>query len=283
MHESVLRNVTDDTIHHVIVPRKDIPLFSPLASERLTLWAEEDFLPPHFVLTDGFADLVRRFGFLPAKARVKAVNRRHLWPPIRGWILQQIVKLEAARRMDADVIAVIDSDVVLIKAVSAETFRQNDVVRFYRDPVGLTPEMDRHLLWEEAANRLLGTGKVGPIGTDYIAGLVSWDPLLVSECLRRVEEVMSDDWASVIGQELHFSEFMLYGTYVDNFGTDTQKSFASERTLCLSHWDPSPLDMRGAERFIGGLAPDHVAVHVQSNSRTPAEVQDFIYREAASA
>lgn len=282
LHESVLRHVDDDTIHHVIVPRKDLVLFSPLVSKRLKLWAEEDFLPPYFVLTDGFADVVRRIGFLPAKARVKAVNRRRPWPPIRGWILQQIVKLEAARQMEADVIAVIDSDVVLIKPVSAKTFRRGPAVRLYRDPDGVTPEMSRHVLWEETAHRLLDTGQTGPVSADYIAGLVSWDPLLVAACLRRVNEVMSDDWASVIGQQLHFSEFILYGTYVDRFGTDTQKSFISNRTLCHSHWDPSPLDMSAAQRFVSSLAPDDVAVHVQSNSNTPPSVQDFIYREVAS-
>lgn len=282
LHESVLRHVEDDSIHHVIVPRKDLELFSPLVSDRLTLWAEEEFLPSHFILTDGFADLVRRIGFLPAKARVKAVNRRHPWPPVRGWILQQIVKLEAARRMDADVIAVIDSDVVLIKPVSADTFRRDSVVRLYRDPTGVTEDMTRHVRWERAAGRLLGTASTNPVGADYIAGLVSWDPLLVAACLRRVEDVMADDWASVIGQQLHFSEFMLYGTYVDHFGTAEQKSFISERTLCHSWWDPSPLDMRAAELFIGSVSPDDVAVHVQSNSKTPAEVQDFIFREVAS-
>jgi hypothetical protein len=281
LHRSVLEHTDSDVVHHVIVPRSDLDVFGDLVSSRFRLWSEADFLPPGFVLTDGFADFVRRFEFLPAKARVKAVNMRRPWPPVRGWILQQIVKLQAATRLDADVVAVIDSDVVLIRDVNHETFVRNSAVRLYRNPHGITPAMDRHVRWETAASRLLGVG-TSVEHPDYIAGLVTWDPVLVADCLKRVDAVASGEWATAVGSELHFSEFMLYGSFVHELGTPRQNSFVSDRTLCHSYWEPSPMDMDDAIRFVSELDEVDVAVHVQSNSRTPPEVEDFIFRRAAA-
>jgi hypothetical protein len=281
LHRSVLEHTDSDVVHHVIVPRSDLGLFRDLVSSRFRLWSEADFLPPGFVLTDGFSDFVRRFEFLPAKARVKAVNIRRPWPPVRGWILQQIVKLQAATRLDADVVAVIDSDVVLIRHINHSTFVRDSAVRLYRNPHAITPAMDRHVMWEAAASRLLGT-QIPDEHPDYIAGLVTWDPVLVADCLARVHAVTSKEWASAVGSELHFSEFMLYGSFVHELGTPTQNSFVSHRTLCHSYWEPSPMDMDHAVQFVSDLDDTDVAVHVQSNSRTPQEVEDFIFRRAAA-
>jgi hypothetical protein len=282
LHRSVLEHTDGDVVHHVIVPRADLELFGDLASSRLKLWSEADFLPPRFVLTDGFADVIRRFDFLPAKARVKAINSRRPWPPIRGWILQQIIKLQAATRIDADVLAVIDSDVVLIRDVARSTFVRDASVRLYRNPRGITAAMERHTKWEAASARLLGIPPTAE-HADYIAGLITWDPALVAECLARVESVTGSGWASAVGSELHFSEFMLYGSFVHSLGTPEQNAFVSDRTLCHSYWEPFPLSMRDAIRFVDELPEDDVAVHVQSNSRTPADVQDFIFRAVGAS
>ena len=282
LHRSVLKHTDAEVVHHVIVPRSDRELFASLQSNRLKLWSEADFLPKRFVLTDGLADRIRRFEFLPAKARVKAINTRRPWPPIRGWILQQIIKLEAATRVDADVIAVIDSDVVVIRDVSQSTFIRDRSVRLYRKPGAITAGMDRHARWEGAASRLLGT-PIADDHADYIAGLITWDPSAVAGCLARIERVTGSNWPSAVGSELHFSEFVLYGSFVHELGTAAQNGFVSDRTLCHSYWDPSPLSMVDAVRFIDELPDDDVAVHVQSNSRTPADVQDFIFRAVGAA
>jgi hypothetical protein len=142
--------------------------------------------------------------------------------------------------------------------------------------------MERHTRWEATAARLLGIPAPAE-HADYIAGLVTWDPALVEGCLARVDSLTGSGWASAVGSELHFSEFMLYGTFVHALGTPKQNSFVSDRTLCHSWWEPSPLSMDQAIRFVDELSEDDVAVHVQSNSRTPADVQEFIFRAVGAS
>jgi hypothetical protein len=137
--------------------------------------------------------------------------------------------------------------------------------------------MERHTKWEATSARLLGIPPPAE-HADYIAGLVTWDPALVAGCLARVDSVTGGGWASAVGSELHFSEFMLYGSFVNALGTSTQNSFVSDRTLCHSYWEPAPMSMEEAIRFVDALPEDDVAVHVQSNSRTPPDVQEFIFR-----
>ena len=282
LHRSVLKHTDTDVVHHVIVPRSDRELFADCKSDRLKLWSQADFLPSRFILTDGLANLARRWSFLESIASVNAINAHRPWPPIRGWILQQMVKLEAASRIDADVIVLIDSDVVLIRDIAQSTFVRDGSVRLYRNPGGIIPEMNRHTLWEDTAARLLGT-RVAEDHADHIAALNTWDPVAVSACLARVENVTGSNWASAVGSELHFSEDMLYGSFVHELGTPAQNAFVSDRTLCHSHWEPTPLSMVDAVRFIDELPEDDVAVHVQSNSRTPEDLQDFIFRAVGAA
>lgn len=281
LHRSVLDNTDSDVIHHVIVPRRDLPLFSTIDSARLRLWTQADFLPPTFLLTDWFSQSVQKVPFLPAAARVNAINMAQPWPPIRGWIQQQIVKLAAASRMEADVVALIDSDVTLIRPVTADLFMRGESVRLYRAPGEITAAMDRHVKWGDAARRLLGVDDPSPLPRpQFITAITTWDPGIAAACLARVEAVTHDPWQTAVGRELHFAEYILYGTYVDNFGSAQQRAFPSDRALCLSHWDPTPLDLDAARRFVESLDPTDVAVQVQSTSRTSLEVRDFIINAA---
>ncbi|HEY3483923.1 MAG TPA: hypothetical protein VGK49_01010, partial [Ilumatobacteraceae bacterium] len=69
--------------------------------------------------------------------------------------------------------------------------------------------------------------------------------------------------------ELHFSEFTLYGKYVDHF-TNTP---GSSDTLCHTYWDTLPLDQAAADRFVGDMADTDVAMMISAKSRTPLAVR----------
>ena len=93
LHRSILDNSADSVHHHIIVPRSDIKLFGRLAGQRTHILCEADFLPRSFVHLPG-----SNFTF----------NLRRLFPPVRGWILQQIVKLAAVAASDSDVVVVVE-------------------------------------------------------------------------------------------------------------------------------------------------------------------------------
>jgi hypothetical protein len=111
---------------------------------------------------------------------------------------------------------------------------------------------------------------------DYVAGIVSWDPSLVTSCLERVQEVTGRTWATAISRELHFSEFILYGTYVRHFAGVEQRSFIQPSTLCHSYWSPTPMSQAQVSGFIEAFGATDVAVHIQSNSSTPGEIREQV-------
>lgn len=277
LHESV-RKFTDQSItHHVIVPRRDHAVFRQIPSAQLRVWAEPEFLPAGFIATDGLAALRRRFPILPRTINCSALNLRRPWPPVRGWILQQLLKLSAATQLDCDALVIIDSDVVLIRPMPASAFFRGDAVRVYEKPGGVTPELQRHTRWTRAAHELLGIPWRGEsFFPDYVGGIVSWDPRLVADCLERIQAVHRTDWATAVASQLHFSEFILYGTYVRHFGSAEQRSFAEPVTMCHSYWAPVPMTLQEADLFVDCYDDQDLAVHIQSNSGTPASIVDHV-------
>lgn len=277
LHDSVLRFTEPGVIHHAIVPRRDLALFQRIESPRLRVWAESDYLPQGFKATDRFSATAAKFPFIPSTLRCSAINLKRPWPPVRGWVLQQLLKLSFCSDSVDEAVIIIDSDVILVRMLSAEQFFRMGVVRLYENPYAIDGAMRRHVIWTKTAHRLLGLPEpAGETHSDYVGGIISWDPEVLRKCLTRIEEVFGGSWASVIAAELHFSEFILYGTYIHHFGTDRERSFSENRTLCHSYWNYEPLDESGVLDFVGAFDVRDLAVHIQSNSGTSDLIVDQV-------
>lgn len=272
LHASVLRNCASNVRHVVVVPDTDVSLFESLGSAQLTVVGYSAILPRRFVSTTPIARIPK----LPRGFRVGAVNITRPWPPIRGWILQQLVKLVIVSQMTEDTVLLIDSDVVLIRRVDEGIFRKADqVVRLFRRPGGITPDMTRHIRWQATARGLLGSPGESD-APDYISAFSSWDPNLVRGCIEAVQARQRRGWQDTIASRLEFSEFLLYGNFVMTLADPRSRSFVSDESLCHSHWDRTPLTPKAVPAFVAGINSDDVAIHVQSNSGTADEVVELI-------
>ncbi|MGL3107818.1 DUF6492 family protein [Bradyrhizobium sp. BR 1432] len=129
LHRSILEYAPESVHHHIIVPRSDISLFQRLAGPRTHIRCEAEFLPSSFV---------------PMPLTKFTVNLRQPIPPVRGWILQQVVKLAAVAASEDDVVLLVDSDIELIRAFGVETFIHNETVRFYRKPNEIDQRLPKH-------------------------------------------------------------------------------------------------------------------------------------------
>jgi hypothetical protein len=273
LHRSILRCTDDDVKHTVVVPDRDVGLFARIPSPRLEVVGTGSLLPRRFVSTYSAVRAVRRIPRLgDSVPKVQAINARRPWPPIRGWILQQLVKCEAITRAEADVVVVVDSDVVFFRHLSADVVMKDGTVRFYRNADPLTPELVRHTLWHRVSRQLLGL-PAEPDDRDYVSPFIAWDPTVAAKVRDRVEHVTGRPWLDAMAGNLHFSELMLYGCYVDNLGTDRERSFTDSELRCLSHWGTTPLDDRTADEFLASCKPTDLAVLIQSASRTPAPIR----------
>lgn len=283
LHASVRRHTDADVEHHVIVPGRDAPLYRGIGSDRLVVWTYQDVLPAGLTPTDRLAAATRMVPGLPASFNCAAINWRRPWKPVRGWVLQQIVKMCLVDHVEADVFVNFDSDVVLVRRLGPEHVVHGGTVRLYTREESIDPGM-RHYQWAETAHELLGLPfEQADSYPDHIAGLVSWDPRLLRACLDRVEEVSGTSWAPAIAERLRFSEDILYGTYVRTFGSEQDLRFQRDTTLCHSYWETEAMAADQVECFVAEFKEEDCAVHIQSNTDTDDRVFSAVVERLSGA
>lgn len=284
LHRSVLRHASADVVHHVVVPDRDVRLFEAIGSDRLSVRPVSEYLPSGFLSTYPMSIALSSIPWIPGVvSKIQAVNMRRPWPPLRGWILQQIVKIEAVSRADVDVVLTVDSDAIMIRPFGADNFIRDGAVRFYRRPGVIGDDLPRHVIWHRAAQGLLGLASdaVDPT-TDYVSSPLAWDPSIVRRMQQQIVQTTGRSWVESVSRELHFSECTLYGVFVDGWCAEPERSYSVDESLCRIHWDPVPLDRAGAERFVDSIQPHDLAIVIQSTSRTPDDIREFIIESATA-
>jgi hypothetical protein len=202
---------------------------------------------------------------------------------VRGWILQQLVKLAAVAASEDDAVLLVDSDIEFIRPFGVETFVRNGVTRFYRKPDEIDGRLPRHMIWHRVARALLGLPPAEPPYTDYISSLLAWDPVIVRGLLARVTATTGRPWTTAIARQLHFSEWTLYGVFVDEVIGVPANSFASNDPLYLAYWDATPLNHNDAVNFLRGVRPTDVAAMISAKSRTPLAIRRAAFADYRAA
>ncbi|RBQ21770.1 hypothetical protein DP939_03505 [Spongiactinospora rosea] len=267
LHESVLAHTQDATIHHVYVPPGDLRLFSRFQGPRCRVSVRSRALP-------------RRYLRLPSSEIY--VNARRPWPPVRGWITQQAIKIHATASADADVVLIADSDVVLVRPTKAERFVRDGQVVLYREDDAVHASMTRHVIWHQVARRLLGLSPPPSLPLpDYVGPMIPWDPAIVRAMQRRITEVTGRHWLDAFTAEMHISEFILYGVFVDEVLGQSQESPPVDTTFCHTSYDPDPWDEATAVAFAGRLGPQAVGMAISAKSNTPHHARRAAIRRCA--
>ncbi len=264
LNRSVMEFAESTVDHHIIVPGRDLALFDRLRGPRTHIHRVADFLPRRFVAVPGNL----------------WINVRRPFPPARGWITQQIVKLAVTASLECDVVLLVDSDMRFVRPLTTEMFWRDGVVRFYRKPDEIDARLPRHLLWHDVSRRLLAlpTAPPPPL-TDYICWPAPWAPDLVRRLLGRVSDVGSRPWQDIVAAQVHFSEEILYGVFVDEMLGAPANDFATDRMSCHSYSAEVPLDADALRAFLGQVAPDDVAVMISAKSGTPLELRRRVLRD----
>ncbi|MGH4023615.1 MAG: DUF6492 family protein [Pseudonocardiaceae bacterium] len=259
LRKSVQEHTPLSTVHHVIVPRADRSTFAPFACEHCVVRTEPELLPRRYVRTP--------VGGL-------WMNLRRPWPPARGWVLQQALKIATAGSLSSGAVLIADSDVTLVRAVEPIHVVRDGQVMLYRLEGAVHEGMERHVRWHQVARRLLGVHTaVRPPLHDYVSSFNVWDPLVVRGMQARITEVTGRYWLDAVTSELHVSEFVLYGVYVDEVLGGREPAGYLGAAFCHNYWDNTPLDQAGAERFAAGISADALAVMISAKSRTPRDVR----------
>lgn len=241
-----------DVRHRIIVPDRDLALFRSLEDDRTVIQRVSDVLPR------GLHRVPRLNLWL---------NLRAPWPPVRGWIAQQIVKLAACAASTAAHALIVDSDVVFVRGFDLDAYLVDGAAPLYRMPDAVDARLPQHLIWDDVAHRMLGVPpRTDATRPDYICWPCLWQPAIARDLLRRVEEVTGRRWWTAVGRELRFSEMVLYGVYVDTVLAPATPTTTSMH--CVPHSDEVALDDAALARFLARLTPDDLAVMISAKSGT---------------
>jgi hypothetical protein len=275
---SIDRFVTGHGVHYLLVEDRDVPLFRDLEGPKRRILPESQLLPSWLKPRPDPLSLGRRRVWTGMRALARGL------PPLRGWHAQQLRKFAVATVAGEDVILFADSDMLFLRPFDLADLERDGAVRLYRKPDAIAADMARHRPWCENASALLGLGAPSYPGPDYINNMVSWRRDHVLGLLAHIETVSGRDWVSAIARDRQFSEYMIYGYYVERvLGLEAARHWPDPRELCKVYWFPE--DVAGLDllkTFEEVLEPWQVAVGVQSFIGQPLDKVRALFERQAS-
>jgi len=253
--------------HIIVVDRGDRRHFEGLQSAQTTLVSTEDVLPLWLRRVN-----TRRLG-VRSNAWVQTFGR-----PVRGWLMQQLVKLAVIEQLTTEVVVHADSDVVLLKPFTARSVSDHTGrVRLYKRADAIDENLPSHVLWHRAAEKLLGLPPASLPIADHVTSLVPWKRENALALLEHVAFVSGRHWLRAIAAQWDVSEYTLYGRFVTEILGEAAGQLETSSSLCRDYWTPTPLSHAELEAFLDDVEPEEVGVSITAKAgMRPADYAHLI-------
>ena len=238
--------------HYLIVDRKDLKLFQSLQTPNREIITVESVLPRWIKKVN----LIKN-GWISLKS-----------PPLRNWIIQQIVKLSIAKYIAEDVITFVDSDVAFVRPFDMRSLVKDDRVRLFRIPNAIAADTKPLSKWHEVSHKLLELSPVNYPCPNYLGNFITWKRDNVLALHQHLEKVSGRDWVETIANSWHLSEYILYGTFVESVLQDKSQHYFDSQTICHNYWDTIPMSLIEVDNFFNELPTDCFAVMISAKSHT---------------
>ncbi|MEB3217575.1 MAG: DUF6492 family protein [Nostocales cyanobacterium 94392] len=262
--QSVDNFIPPSVTHYIIVPQRDLPLFKQIKRRNTEIITVESVLPWWIKRIP-----VMENGWLSAKNGF-----------IRGWILQQIVKLSVALYAKEDFYIFVDSDFAFIRHFNPQSFVKGGTVRLFRvdnqynDNFFETYRL--HKTWVEIAGNLVGIENIQFPVHGYIGQLPTWRHDNLLKMYERIENVCQRNWIAATCSSWQIAEYILYGMYVDYVLPDSGHYYESKR-ICHDYWLTKAMSNEELEKFFLNIHPEDIAVHISSKaSMSPQQYEKLI-------
>jgi hypothetical protein len=258
--ESVDRHVGSFSKHYLLVPDCDLPLFAHFENERRSVIPASTFLPK----------------WLRPLPRMIQRKRRQFWwsfrtKPVSGWHVQQFLKIAATIALPHQRFCILDSDVVFFRDFDLSRFEFPNPIPLLTMPNEVTSKQFRHANWVGTSHQLLGLLTPPLPASDYIGHIIFWDQQATRAMVSKIEAVTGVDWVEALCGIRDFSEYMLYGYFVQSDARFSAGHTLSARTPCVSYWELPKLGRNELNRLLGGAGEHDVAFSVASFSGTPVQ------------
>jgi hypothetical protein len=254
LNYSIKKFVTTPVNHYIVVDDRDYDLFYQLQSETTQILTKEALLPWW----------IKR---IPIQKNVW-FSLKTL--PVRGWLIQQIIKIASALYIAENVSVFVDSDVLFVRPFQLENLVRYGKIRLYRGCEGNDVQKQWHLKWHQSAAKLLGLSEIDPTIPDYITQIISWRKDCVLQLCQQLEKISGRSWIETLCNSWNLSEYVLYGIFVDNV-LKGARHYYNDKNICHNYWLAESLSKLELEDFIKNIDPEQVAVMISAKAGMSVE------------
>ena len=253
--ESRKKFLKEDVVQYIVIDKSDLKLFKKLECHRTKLLIKQKILP-WWILK------------LPFHIRGKTVWLSLKGRLLRGWIIQQMIKLAVARHVVEDVLVYMDSDEFFTKSTSFNSlFFKNEKLRLYKNDGGCDHK------WASTIANILSLTVSDCEKYSFVGHPVTWNREKVIELCDYMAVRHKTDWFSVVARYWNFSEYQLYGCYMLYVDQSNDSYYVSD--IEYSHqlyWKggvcPEPLTEEECITFFNEIGDRHFGM-ITSASKTP--------------
>jgi hypothetical protein len=257
--------VSELSTHYLLVEDRDVLLFRPLEGPRRRIIAESQLFP----------------SWLKSIPDPTSFGRRRIWTspgalarglaPLRGWHTQQLRKIAAPALIDEEVLLYADSDVIMLKPYRLSQQVGAEGLRLYRSDHAISESMGEHVEWLRRAAGTLRIPTPPRPAHDYINNLVTWDARHARAMTRHIEDGSGRHWIEAVASARGFSEWLLYGCYIDHVLGSASGHAATGQALARTYWYQGDVERSPLTPETVKLDPWQVAIGVQSFIGVPME------------
>jgi hypothetical protein len=260
LRKSIRRFYQGTAPHYVIVPKKDYRLFRSLAENgdpNLIVDIEDKYVSRDFYPSWWYSTAIH---FLPAW-RLKQYAGRP------GWVIQQVVKLNADLVAPNSIYIIVDSDLIFVRPFKSADLGITADQRclFRRLPA---TESGRHRVFMENARKIL---RLSEASTEH--HYVDWAAVIYSDWLAKLKEYIEKHhgrpWQRVLIDFETISEYCIYGVFVEEV-LKVEPLRILEVPCYYGIWDKDAYHALFSEKRLEHCLEGKFALVIQSNLNIPA-------------
>jgi hypothetical protein len=181
--------------------------------------------------------------------------------PVRGWIIQQILKIGAIKFVPERTMIFCDSDTAFLKRFDRSHLLVEGKIGLL--DVGIDSATVRR--WTAVARRLLGVAAHDGPYRNYVGNMICWNRETVKAMQERIERTTGLPWQVAIARSITFSEYMLYGVFVrEVLGYDETDHAPSAVPLVKASWGAALATEFALDAFFSEFNSRTVAVMIHS-------------------
>lgn len=265
---SIKKFVAVPVKHYIIVDQKDYKLFQQLADANTIILTKEAILPQWI-------------------KRIPVYDKKNLWLNlkgyknntwlIRGWLIQQLIKLAAAQYVAEEVLVFIDSDVAFINDFDIFSLVQQDRVRLFRVDHQTNYDDELGQRWKNTAKQLLGLPLENQYYDFYISQIVTWRRSNLLKLYRLIEKNFQQNWMEVLCTVKDLSEYVVYGIFASYVLGESAGHYDNHlQKICECYWETEPMTPDELTAFFQKAnAEDHKAVMISAKSSMDLSIAEF--------